>query len=79
MGMDLVQNEERGGKGAKLEVIGSVQIRESREGLREKSLAMEIGEAWAMEINENRDGHGSSEALAMEIGDGSAPPLSVSL
>ena len=40
---------------------------------------MEIGEAWAMEINESRDGHGSSEALAMEIGGGSAPPLSISL
>ena len=63
MSVDLVQNENREEKGTKLEVMGSMQIKESRESLREKSLAMEIGES--------RDGHGLSEALAMEIGGGS--------
>ena len=50
-------------KRAKLEVMGSMSIKESSEGLRKKSSAMEIGES--------RDDHGSNEALAMEISGGS--------
>ena len=62
-GLEQRKREREREKRAKLEVMGSMSIKESSEGLREKSSAMEIGES--------RDDHGSNEALAMEISGGS--------